>query len=267
MHFALNHIISPRQSLAEFFAMAKSLGCSEVEIRNDMKGTAIADGTPPEVVRDAAAKAGVSIITINALYPFNVWSDDMAERSATLARYAKACGARALVMCPLNEGKPVPRESLVAGLKGIRPILQEAGLTGLVEPLGFHFSSMRTKAEALSAIKEAGGEDTYKLVHDTFHHHLGGETEFYPDRTGLVHISGVSDPKVAVNDMLDAHRVLIDGNDRLGNIAQIRHLIAAGYAGPFSFEPFSEEVQSLADHAAALGESMAFVRQALNAKP
>ncbi len=267
MRFALNHIISPRQSLAEFFAMAKSLGCSEVEIRNDMKGTAIADGTPPEAVRDAAAKAGVSIITINALYPFNVWSDDMAERSAALARYAKACGARALVMCPLNEGKPVSRESLVAGLKGIRPILQETGLTGLVEPLGFHFSSMRTKAEALSAIKDAGGEDTYKLVHDTFHHHLGGETEFYPDQTGLVHISGVSDPRVAVNDMLDAHRVLIDGNDRLGNIPQIRTLIAAGYAGPFSFEPFSEEVQSLADHAAALGESMAFVRQALDAKP
>lgn len=260
MRFALNHIISPRQSLAQFFAMAKSLDCSEVEIRNDMKGAAIADGTPPEAVRDAAAKAGVTIITINALYPFNVWSDEMAEKSKALAKYAKACGARALVMCPLNEGKAVSRESLVAGLKGIRPILQDHGITGLVEPLGFHFSSMRTKAEALSAIKDAGGEDTYKLVHDTFHHHLGGETEFYPDRTGLVHISGVSDPKVAVNDMLDAHRILIDAEDRLGNIPQIRKLIAAGYNGPFSFEPFSEDVQRLVDHAGALKSSIEYAQ-------
>lgn len=166
-------------------------------------------------------------------------------------------------MCPLNEGKPVPRESLVAGLKGIRPILKDNGLTGLVEPLGFHFSSMRTKAEAISAIREAGGEDTYKLVHDTFHHHLGGETEFYPEWTGLVHISGVIDPKVAVNDMLDSHRVLVDGQDRLGNIEQIRTLIAAGYKGPFSFEPFSEEVQGLADHAAALKASMDYVTSKL----
>ncbi|MFT3671192.1 TIM barrel protein [Aestuariivirga sp.] len=263
MRFALNHIISPRQTLAQFFTMAKSLGCSEVEIRNDMKGTAIADGTPPEAVRDAAAKAGVTIITINALYPFNVWSEDMAERTTKLARYAKACGAKALVMCPLNEGKAVPRASLVAGLKGIRPILDENGLTGLVEPLGFHFSSMRTKAEALSAIKEAGGEVTYKLVHDTFHHHLGGETEFYPDRTGLVHISGVSDPEVAVNDMLDAHRVLIDSHDRLDNIAQIKTLIAAGYKGPFSFEPFSEEVQALANPAAALRTSVDYISSSL----
>lgn len=58
--------------------MAKSLGCTEVEIRNDMKGVAIADGTPPEAVRAAADKAGVKIITINALYPFNVWSANMA---------------------------------------------------------------------------------------------------------------------------------------------------------------------------------------------
>ena len=259
MRFALNHIMSPCQSLAEFFAMAKSLGCTEVEIRNDMKGVAIADGTPPEAVRAAADKAGVKIITINALYPFNVWSANMAGKTAELAAFAAKCGATALVMCPLNEGRAAPRESLVAGLKAIRPILKDHGLTGLVEPLGFHFSSMRTKAEAMSAITEAGGEDVYKLVHDTFHHHLGGETQFYPEWTGLVHISGVSDLKVAVNDMLDAHRVLVDEGDRLGNIAQIRTLIAAGYKGSFSFEPFSAEVQNLANHAAALKASMDFV--------
>src|SRR3712207_7488353 len=43
-------------------------------------------------------------------------------------------------------------------------------------------------------------------------------TLFRSEWTGLVHISGVTDPSVAVDDMLDAHRVLVDGADRLGNI-------------------------------------------------
>ena len=59
-------------------------------------------------------------------------------------------------------------------------------------------------------------------MHDTFHHHLAGETEFFPERTGIVHISGVVDPDVAVDDMLDPHRVLVDDADRLENVPQIR---------------------------------------------
>lgn len=261
MRFALNHIISPRQSLTEFFAMARALGCTDVEIRNDLKGAPIQDGTSAQTVREAAQKAGVSLISINALYPFNVWSGDLPERAANLAKYAAACGAKALVMCPLNEGKPVSRDSLAAALKAVMPILQDNKITGLVEPLGFHFSSMRTKAEAISAITEVGGEGTFKLVHDTFHHHLAGETNFYPEWTGLVHISGVSDPGVAVNDMLDAHRVLVDAQDRIGNIAQIKTLSASGYTGPFSFEPFSAEVQALDDPAKALKASMEYIIQ------
>ena len=97
-------------------------------------------------------------------------------------------------------------------------------------------------------------------MHDTFHHHLAGETEFYPRRMGLVHISGVSDPAVAVADMLDAHRVLVDAADRLENIEQIRALLAAGDEGPFSFEPFAAEVHELADPEAALRASMDYIR-------
>lgn len=263
MRFALNHIISPRQSLDEFFAMARTLGCTEVEIRNDLNGAPIQDGTSAETVRRAAESAGVTILSINALYPFNLWQDDLPERTVQMADYAATCGAQALVMCPLNEGRAVSREALVDALGKIRPILRERGLTGLVEPLGFPVSSMRTKAEAISAIEEAGGADTYKLVHDTFHHHLAGEVEFFPESTGLVHISGVTDPDVSVDAMLDAHRVLVDVQDRLGNIDQIRALIAAGYDGPFSFEPFAEEVQAYADPAAALKASMEHIRAAV----
>jgi 2-keto-myo-inositol isomerase len=104
-------------------------------------------------------------------------------------------------------------------------------------------------------------------VHDTFHHHLAGEKEYFADRTGLVHISGVDDPKVAVADMLDAHRVLIDGGDRLQNIAQIQKLLSLGYAGPFSFEPFAAGIHALADPMAAAKRSMDFVAKAVDAAP
>ena len=101
-------------------------------------------------------------------------------------------------------------------------VIRLSAVTGaelhLVEPLGFPVSSLRSKAEAIRAIRAAGGEGTYRLVHDTFHHHLAGETEVFADWTGLVHISGVTDPDVAVEAMLDPHRVLVDGADRLENI-------------------------------------------------
>lgn len=259
MRFALNHIIAPGLSFPEFFALARHLGVTEVEIRNDLKGAPIADGTPPAAVKAAAEAAGVSILTINALYPFNLWSPDLQAKAEALADFAVACGAKALVMCPLNEGKPVPRQQLVAGLAGIKPILDARGLTGLVEPLGFPRSSLRTKAEAISAIEEAGGKGTYKLVHDTFHHHLAGETAFFPDWTGLVHISGVADPALTPATMEDDHRILVDAADRLGNLSQIRQLLALGYKGPFSFEPFSPAVQALAEPEAALKSSIAYI--------
>ncbi|MBP7003051.1 TIM barrel protein [Amaricoccus sp.] len=261
MRFALNHITTPSLPVAEFFALARKLGIAEVEVRNDTPN--VVGGVAPEAVKVAAEKAGVTLVSINALYPFNVWSGDLPARATALADYAKDAGAKALVMCPLNDGTPVARADLVAALVALAPILRERGLVGLVEPLGFPISSLRTKAEAVAAIDAAGGGDVYRLVHDTFHHTLAGETAFFPERTGLVHISGVTDPGLAVEDMLDAHRVLVDDADRLGNVAQIRELLALGYAGPFSFEPFAEEVQGLADPEAALRASMGHVTEAL----
>jgi 2-keto-myo-inositol isomerase len=261
MRFALNHITTPRLPVEEFFALARKLGMTEVEIRNDTPD--VVNTVAPEAVKAAAAKAGVEIISINALYPFNVWSGDLPARAVALADYAKGAGAKALVMCPLNDGTPVSQADLVAALTAMAPILRERGLTGLVEPLGFPVSSLRTKKQAVAAIDEAGGGDVYRLVHDTFHHHLAGETEFFPERTGIVHISGVVDPEVAIHDMLDPHRVLVDDADRLENVPQIRRLVALGFDGPCSFEPFAREVQELADPEAALRASMAHVTEEL----
>ncbi|SLN62453.1 Xylose isomerase-like TIM barrel [Aquimixticola soesokkakensis] len=257
MRYAMNHIAAPKLSLEDFFAMSKELGISEVEIRNDLPD--ILGSMTPAEVKAAAEAQGITLISINALYPFNVWSGDLPARAQAMADYAQACGAKALVMCPLNDGTEVSFEDLVAALKAMKPILDARGLTGLVEPLGFPVSSLRKKSVAIEAIKAAGGESTYKLMHDTFHHHLASETEFFPEWTGLVHISGVTDPDVTVADMLDGHRVLVDGADRLENIAQIRKLAALGYEGAYSFEPFATEVHEVSDPQAALRESMDYI--------
>ena len=259
MRFSLSHILAPRQSPAQFFAMARALGVTDVEIRNDTPN--VVGTVPAAEVKAVAEAAGVNLLSINALYPFNVWNDERRAQTEKLADYAAACGAKALVMCPLNDGTPVAQAEVVAALKAIKPILESRGIQGLVEPLGFPVSSLRRKADAIAAIQAAGGEGVFKLVHDTFHHHLAGETEFFPEWTGLVHISGVADPEVAVDDMLDAHRVLVDQQDRLGNVGQIRALQAAGYSGPFSFEPFATEVQQLTEPEAALADSMGWLRE------
>lgn len=264
MEFAINHIAAPKLSVQDFLAMVRRLGADKVEIRNDIPD--VMNTVTATDVKAAAEAAGVTILSINALYPFNVWSGDLPDRAVAMADYARDCGAQALVLCPLNDGTAVAREDLVDALRNMAPILRERGLTGLVEPLGFPISSMRTKAEAVAAIEAADGADVYKLMHDTFHHHLAGETEFFPEWTGLVHISGVTDPDVAVDDMLDAHRVLVDGADRLENLPQIRALRAAGYEGPFSFEPFAEEVHALDDPEAALRQSMAHVTEGVRQK-
>jgi len=81
----------------------------------------------------------------------------------------------------------------------------------------------------------------------------------FPELTGLVHISGVDDPTLARADMRDAHRVLVGRLDRLGSIRQMQALRAAGYAGPFSFEPFAEELRGVADPSRVIRESINFI--------
>lgn len=264
--FALNHMVQPQLSLPDFFALAYRLGLSKVEIRNDIAGQAILDGTAPAIVAAQAAEAGVSILTINALQRFNDWSAEREQQATVLAAYARDCGAAALILVPTNDGVPISNIRLRDALMGLLPILSDAGLTGLVEPLGFETCSLRSKSEAVEAIVDVGGERVFRLTHDTFHHHVAGEQALFPQFTGLVHISGVVEANLATAAMRDAHRVLIDAHDRIGNIDQIGALRRAGYTGPFSFEPFATELRSLPDAAAAIGASMDFIEAELSAK-
>jgi 2-keto-myo-inositol isomerase len=267
LRFALNHMSAPALRPEALFALARRLGITEVEIRNDLAGNALIDGTPASAVRAAADAAGVTLITINALQRFNQWSPARAAEARELAAYCKASGTRALVLVPVNDTAWTPDTAtrlagLRESLKGLAPILANAGIVGFVEPLGFPECSLRLKREAIDAIDELGLAARFKVVHDTFHHRLSGETEMFPARTGLVHVSGMEDTSFPVELARDAHRVLVGPADLLGNCEQVRALAAGGYAGPLSFEPFAESVHRSRDIEADLRASMDFLAKA-----
>ena len=165
---------------------------------------------------------------------------------SSAVRVLRMLSAAAIVLVPTNDGSGrgdgERQRNLRTALTRLKPILAGRGVAGLVEPLGFASCSLRFKSEAAEAIDAVGGG--FMLVHDTFHHHLAGETAIFPRMTGLVHVSGVDEPDVALAALRDSHRVLVGPKDRLGNIAQIRALRAAGYAGPLSFEPFAAQMRS-----------------------
>ena len=267
--FGFNHMIYPALTPDALVDAAVALGAVAIELRNDVGENSLTDEATARRVGAKAKDAGIDVASVNALYPFNVWNDERARQTEALAKLAAAAGAKALVMCPLNEGKmledtPEKAASLRAALTAIRPILVAHGLKGYVEPLGFPVSSLRRKRDALAAIDAIGGADVFSLVHDTFHHRGAGEEPVFASRTGLVHISGLEDPAVTFTDMLDGHRVLVGPKDRLGNVEQLRRLYADGYDGVVSFEPFAKEVHDLSDPIAAVRNSMAYVRDALN---
>jgi len=268
MKFGLNHMVAPSLTPEELVDAAVQAGVAAIELRNDIGANSIVD---IDVARRVGAKAkdrGLEVRTINALYPFNVWNDERARQTESLAKLAAACGATGLVMCPLNEGKmleatPEKAAGLRTALKNLRAILGERGLKGFVEPLGFPVSSLRFKREAIDAIDDVGGADVLSLVHDTFHHCGAGEREFFAKRTGLVHISGLEDPAISFAEMLDGHRVLVGPKDRLGNVEQLKRLYADGFDGVVSFEPFAKQVHDLAQPIAAMRDSMAYVQKAV----
>jgi 2-keto-myo-inositol isomerase len=270
MQFALNHVTLPNRRFGEFAQFARALGIADVEIRNDLPGVEIADGAPPDAIRRQAETAGVRIAAINALQRFDDWNDVRAAEATALARYARVCGAGAVVLCPVNakDDRRGPGERAAAlrrALAALTPILAAEGVRGLVEPLGFLQSALRTKRAALVAIDEVNGAGVFALVHDTFHHFLAGETEIFPARTGLVHVSGAGDGRLERGEIEDRHRTLVFADDILGTLAQVQALLRGGYRGLVSMEAFAPSVQESADIAAALTASLALLRTASGA--
>jgi 2-keto-myo-inositol isomerase len=268
VEFSLNRMSAPRMAFGAFAALCQRLGVQAIEIRNDLSGVEITDGTPASDIRGVVASSGLTILSINALQRFEQFDAERESEAIALARYAQQCGAHAVVLCPTNSRNDSRdatqrHHDLVHALKSLRPIFDDHGLVGLIEPLGFEECALRRKSDAVKAIYDAAGEQTYRLVHDTFHHHLSGEDIFFPDLTGLVHISGVEERDLSADRMRDGHRVLVGEADRLGNVRQLATLRSRGYDGPLSFEPFAQSIADSSDIESELKRSMTYIRDAL----
>lgn len=259
---SLNQMTMPNASTLAVMDMAKTLGFGGVELRNDLAGK-LFDGKSTTEIRDEARKRGLRIHALAEVYAFN---DNTAQTRAEvlkLTQQARESGASAIALIPRLADEPVDRDiqraQLLASLEEIKPILDDNGITALIEPLGFANSSLRYKADVMAVLEDMGRPVCFGLIHDTFHHTLSGETELYAEATHIVHISGIADASVTPSEMTDAHRGLVDHNDRLGNIAQISNLLAQGYTGPLSFEVFSTDVHEMTDPTEALLASTAFI--------
>jgi len=265
--FALNHMTAPNLGWEAFLGLAAGLDCVGVEFRNDLKSP-LFGGADPSAVKAAVAAKGLRFLALAEVKMFNDWSDAKAAEAEALMKTAVAAGAEAVSLIPRNDGvateRAESRRVTELALRELLPMLKAHGLKAMVEPLGFAVCSLRYKDVLADCIDRVAGAGTYFMVHDTFHHALAGYGPIYPELTGIVHVSGVKDA-IWLDDMRDPHRVLVDADDILGNVAQIRALRAAGYAGPVSFEPFAPSVHALADPGPALRASMKFIREGVEA--
>lgn len=254
--FSLNRIICPGIGLEDFFKLTADLGLNKVELRNDLPGKGIIDELTPERLRELADQYGIEIITINALQKFNLSSrrSRLMDELRQLLDIAATVRCQAVVLCPNNDesdsrNQEQIRRETVENLKSFTSLFENRGLTGLVEPLGFPESSLGSIITTMDIIRETGCS-RYKVVHDTFHHHLGPDNlevlrkDYDISYTGLVHVSGV-EKELPKEQFRDENRILVGPKDRLKSREQVNLLLELGYSGDISFEPFSKEIQSL----------------------
>ena len=238
--FALNQILFPDAPFENFISFSKKLNVKAIEIRNDIKTNLIEENDPIKI-KNICEENSIKILSINALQKFNLWNKDREKELIFLCKYADKANIDSIVLVPLNDGsinsEKEQMQLLEQSLKNILKIINDFDLFGLVEPLGFSHSSLRFKSLAVKVINSLQS-NKLKIVHDTFHHALAGENEFFPSLIGLVHISGVSNTYKNIK-LLDSHRSIIDEKDMLENIKQIKKLCNSNYKSFFSLEPFS----------------------------
>ncbi|AMG56536.1 TIM barrel protein [Pantoea vagans] len=245
--FCVNRKIAPSLSIPPFFKLVCPLGIYKVELRNDMTSGRVSDNLSGDEVKALARESGIRIVTINALYPFNQLNEEVLQRARQLLSDAQAVGAESLVLCPLDDGAPICAADTISALKTLAPLFTDAGIQGLVEPLGFSQSSLRSATQAQTLIREAGVP--FRLLIDTFHHHLFEdaeqtfEQEIGIQQIGLVHLSGVTDPR-PVSQLTDEERIMLSADDRLRSKQQVERLEKMGYTGLYAFEPFSSVMNS-----------------------
>lgn len=273
VRFGVNRTVAPTLPLPRFLDLAFQVGVAGVELRNDLPGFDVTDGIESARVRSMLAEKGLSVVSINAVQHFNL-PEALPEALIELRRllgYAKELGNTGIVLCPHcdvgdRRSRDRMRADTTAALRRIAPILEDAGVIGLVEPLGFPESSLRDTRIAAEILGEVGSP-ALRLTLDTFHFAVAGlepeilgTPEVPTELIGLVHLSGVvADGPVTA--FRDPDRVYVDKNDRVNNRESMDRLRANGFDGVASFEPFSPSVHDLEvdDMIASISRSMRYV--------
>ena len=258
IRFALNRICGARMPFAAFAAMAQRLGATAIELRNDLPAVEMRDQADPATIGAIAADHGLTIRAINALQGFDQLTAARQSAAAALAQYASACGAQALVLCPTNHPHDLrdPRQrhdDLVHALHGLQPVLAGHGLLGLIEPLGFAESALRRKSQARRAIDALGASTPFALVHDTFHHHLAGEPACYPQGRAGAHLGRRRHDTCKRRRCATATGCWSDRRTGWATSRNCAQLLADGYTGYVSFEPFADAVTQSRRHRTAAG--------------
>ncbi len=251
----LNQNVAAGRSFEAFLQVAAEAGVGKIELRNELPGAGSA-GAEAAAARAALDRTPLRVIGIDVLLRFNVpgrWNE-LKRELARLKEAAAAFRAPAILMCPNCErgdsrSAQTAFADTVRALGRLAPLLEEKGLLGYVEPLGFPESSLRSLYSAQRAIGESGA-GCFRIVYDTFHHFLG------PDRgseleancnvalLGLVHVSGLRS-EMPLDRYRDEHRDLPDEQDLTGSRDQVSRLLKLGYKGDVSFEPFVPRLRDL----------------------
>lgn len=265
MDFALNQKTSPQLGFQAFLDLAARLGCVGVEPRNDL-GRPFFDGIAPSRAGAMARERGLRLIGLSEVYPFNDWTDERRDAVALVIEAAAESGASTVSLIPRVDRRDPNRAreeaSLRDALAKVLPMLEGAGVVGLIEPIGFSTSSVKFQREATQAIDALGAGDRLGIVHDTFQHALAGDKDIMTGHIRIVHISGAAGASRTggLTDALDAERGLVDDGDETGAVGQIERLRSSGYRGAFSFECTAASVHKVVDAEAAIRASIDFVR-------
>lgn len=255
--FCINRKAAPGLDLKDFIRMVADLGIKYIELRNDITGivdnSKILDNYQPEEIKDLLDEKGIQVVDINAQGNMDLVTklDENITSLEEMIRIGRVLKVKNILFCPVrdeNDSRTSEEkyQGAVNNMKAYSNLLRENGMSGLLEPLGFMDSSLRTPWQAQDVIKDAG-VDNFKLVADNFHYYLANvtqkdfDTKVDPQMVGLVHLSSVINHKKR-EDLDDADRIMLDENDIMRADAHAKMFENSSYDGLYSFEPFSPEL-------------------------
>ena len=262
MRFALNHITTPRLSVEEFFALARKLGMTEVEVRNDT----------PDVVSTRRARGGEGGGREGGR------RDHLDQRALSVQRLVgrpagAGGGARRLRQGRRGEG---PRDVPAQRRHGRVAHRPRGGAEGDgADPARARAHRPRRAArlpDLVDAHQAAGGrrQSTRLAAATSTGWCTTPSTTTSPARPSSSRSGPASStsraswiptsPSTTCSTRTASWSTTPTG---WRTCRRSGELVALGFDGPYSFEPFAREVQELADPEAALRASMAHVTEEL----